>query len=141
MPHNTHKNEPHDSTQWPPPVRVPNKSEQGLHQKKKAKLITGTIWADALLGSAESLPLFTLLTFIIANPLMWQVAPNVVPQYWSTHLRLLIGWSLASVVQLLGGIFFWRQGYEAFSRSMIWTTILVASFWLLVILIAWRLFG
>ena len=140
MPHNSHENEPHDPTQWPPPILVPSKSKIRFDQKKEAKLITGVAWADALLGSGVSLISFTLLTFIIANPLMWRVAPDVVPENWSTQLRLLSGWSLACVVQLVSCVIL-RRHYKALSRSIMRTGILVASFWLLIILAAWWMFG
>lgn len=137
----THKeDEPHDPTQWPPPIRVPRSIEEGSERKKDAKLITGTTWADALLGSAVSLTSFTLLTFIIANPLTWRVAPDVVPENWSTQLRLLSGWSLACVVQFVSCVIF-RRRYKALSRSIMWAGVSVASFWLLIILAAWWLFG
>lgn len=132
------KDEIHDPPQWPPPPspgsgRREEKSEYG----HEAKLLTGAAWADALLGSIMSLLSFTLLTFILANPLAW----HILPKLWSSQFRLLSGWLLANVVQLVVGTFFWRQNYNTLSRSILWASISVASFWLFIILAAWWMFG
>lgn len=125
-------------TQWPPPPDfVSRRGEDEANHLAQAKLSTGAAWADALLGSLMSLISFTLLTFILANPLAW----HIVPRAWSSEFRLLCGWSLASIVQVAGGTISWRQHYEALSRSILWTGILAALFWLLTILVVCWLFG
>jgi len=131
-----------DPTQWPPPPHlVPKSSEADANRVAQAKVFAGAAWADSLLGSLASLLSFTLLTFIIANPLMWRVAPNVVPENWSSQRRLLIGWSLACVVQATAWVFFRRRNYNALSRSILATSIPVAASWLLIILVTCWLFG
>lgn len=123
---------------WPPPPSpVPNESREGPKHREEIKLFTGAAWADALLGSLVSLVSFTLLTFILFNPL----AARVLPETWPSQFRLLSGWSFASVVQLVGGIFFRRRHYHSVSCSILWASISAAAFWLLIILAAWWMFG
>ena len=136
------KSEADDPTQWPPPpTLVPESGEADANRIAQAKLFAGAAWADSILGSLASLVSFTVLTFIIANPLMWRVAPNVVPENWSTQRRLLIGWSLACVAQAIALVFFRRRHYNTLSRSMIWAGVPVALLWLLVIIVMCWLFS
>lgn len=132
-------NENHDNSQWPPPPDFgPNNDTQAPGLETSARLLTGSVRGDAASGIALSVISFTLLIFALINPLAASVLPP--PTRFPIGLRLLIGWSFASVVQYAAWRLFLSYNFQVVSNSILLTAFPTAVIWLSLSLLAW-MFG
>ena len=123
---------------WPPPPTcAQGAGEEGKHLKRR--LLTGATWTDAILACVASIIVFSLLTFTLFNPVAASVLSSV-PDFPSGP-RLLIGWTLAGIVNTTGWAFFRQRRYFVISNGVLGASALLASVWLFLIVMAWLLFS